>query len=189
MIAGLQRRTIIVLVMAALCCGLAIALGEIFQLSTASESMDLSPLLDIAELQLVGFTIFLQGETLDFERKNVQGGSWRMMAPESAPVSRMKVQQLLDLLTSQQQNKVFPVATEQLQDYGLESPFASVLLRFSDGSSHRLAFGHNNFDQSKVYVQVDGASEVRVLSSAFLEAVNRQAYEWLELEAIAEVAI
>lgn len=187
-ISGLQRRTILILLMASFCGGLAIAYDQFFPTTTAIDSLDLSPLLDIAELQLVSFTIFLQGETLNFERSSM-GNNWRMVTPENAPVSHHQVQQLLGLLGNHQPDKTFSVAAHQLEDYGLESPFASVLLRFSDGSRHHLAFGYSNFDQSKVYVQVNETTEVRVLSPILLEVINRQAADWLELEAIAEVMI
>ena len=185
--AGLQRRTLALLVIAAICGGMAIALGYVWP-STISESADIPPLLSIAEMQLVGFTIFVQGETLNFERQSVRAGaSWRMTTPKSAPVSRMKIQELVSLLTSHQPGKSFEIQPENLADYGLDLPFASVGLRFDDGSTRNLTFGHSNFDQSKVYVRVDNDLEVRVLSSMFLEAVDRQLHEWLEPEVIAEI--
>ena len=112
-----------------------------------------------------------------------------MVAPQTAPVSRVKIQQLISLLTSHRPSKSFEVASENLVDYGLDKPFASVLLQFSDGSERSLSFGHSNYDQSKVYARVDGSEEVRVLSSTFLKAINRELHEWLEIEAIAEIAI
>ncbi|OKH17766.1 DUF4340 domain-containing protein [[Limnothrix rosea] IAM M-220] len=185
---GLQRRTIVCLLTAIFCGGLAIALSHIFPTPVA-ESVDFHPLFSIAEMQLIGFTIFVQGETLDFERQGTLDSSWRMVTPQTAPVSRVKIQHLISLLTSHRPSKSFMVASENLVDYGLDAPFASVILKFNDGSVHRLAFGHNNYDQSKVYARVDGTLEVRVLSSTFLEAVNRELYEWLETEAIAEIVI
>ncbi|AFY38951.1 hypothetical protein Lepto7376_2680 [[Leptolyngbya] sp. PCC 7376] len=185
--AGLQRRTLILLVIAAVCGGFALAFGH-FLSPSVTESVDFPPLLSVAEMQLIGFTIFVQGETLDFERQSVSSdATWRMTTPQSAPVSRIKVQQLISLLTNHQSGKSFAVQAENLAEYGLDNPFASVVLRFNNGSVHNLAFGHSNYDQSKVYVRVDGNLEVRVLSLTFLEAIDRQLHEWLEPETIAEI--
>lgn len=185
---GLQRRTLVCLLTAIFCGGVAIALSHLFPTPVA-ESVDFHPLFSVAEMQLIGFTILVQGETLDFERQGSLDSSWHMVAPQTAPVSRGKIQQLIGLLTSHRPSKSFTVDPKNLADYGLDEPFASVVLKFNDGSVHRLAFGHSNYDQSKVYARVNGTLEVRVLSSIFLEAVNRQLYEWLETEAIAEIAI
>ena len=126
---GLQRRTLVCLLTAIFCGGLAIALSHLFPTPVA-ESVDFHPLFSIAEMQLIGFTILVQGETLEFERRDSPGSSWQMVAPQVAPVSRAKIQQLISLLTSHRPSKSFEVAPEKLADYGLDEPFASVALQF-----------------------------------------------------------
>lgn len=182
----LQRNTLIGLAIALILGGFALMLSQISPSPTV-EATPWQPLFHFSEAQIVGLTIFVQGHMLVFEQEVLLSSHWHMLEPQRTVASSGVVRFLTGLLVNAGGHKSFPVTKTQLADYGLDRPKATVMVRLADNTTHRLNLGVSNYDQTKVYAQVDGELEVWVLPIEFRDAVLRDVQDWFGTTEMADV--
>lgn len=142
--------------------------------------------------QIQSFTIEKNSEMLEFERTEDQLNPWQMKQPENVTASDAAVSFLLDLIAGGKSEKVFSVPTNQLQDYGLDRPFATVNIQLKNNESHQIILGNPNFDNKFLYAQTDPQSnpeeelEVLLVPIDFQYGVERELSEWKQESEIPE---
>jgi hypothetical protein len=143
------------------------------------------PLFDFTEDQIQSLTVTHEDRTLAFERTQQDTQPWHMKAPDNVSASEPAIAFLLNLLVEGKAERSFAIAADQLGDYGLDDPFATVTVTV-DGieAEQRLILGRPNFDEKYLYARKNpsqGASEdveVFLVPIEFKYAVERDYDEW-----------
>ncbi|MFW6296111.1 MAG: DUF4340 domain-containing protein [Halothece sp.] len=141
------------------------------------------------ENEVQSFTVQLKDETLAFERD--ENSKWQMKQPQEIPANEAVVAFLLDLLAKGQANNTFIIPANQRQDYGLDTPLATIKVNLKTGQKHELNLGKQNFDGKSIYAEIDPSNssenvELVLVPVDFQYAVERELVEWIELEESSE---
>jgi Domain of unknown function (DUF4340) len=111
---------------------------------------------------------------------------WLLKSPVSAPASDASVSFLMDLLTKGTSDRIISVSSNQLNEFGLNPPIATIEVQLKNQKTHRLILGKSNFNDRFLYAQAnsshkpDGKTEVLLVSKEFVNAVSRELSEWQE---------
>lgn len=179
----LQQTTLILL-------GTAIVLGSFvyfheIQNATQREAPKTikQPIFSFKDEQVQSVTINLKDQTLEFERVSGQQTNWRMKTPQETLASDASVAFLLNLLVEGKSDRTFPIQSNQLPEYGLDKPSATVTVKLKNQVIHRLILGKPDFNRSFLYAQADPAShlpqqQVLLVPMDFEYGVNRPMAEW-----------
>jgi len=148
------------------------------------------PLFSFAEEDVEALSIEAPLGSLDLEQD--EADTWQLKEPQQAPVNEATVTFLLDLLATEESDRTFSVPVEELADYALANPQATIEIELEDGTRHELVLGDYDFSNESLYAQVDppeisdsdGAEEVevRLIPAAFESAINRPLQDWIQLE-------
>jgi hypothetical protein len=180
----LQRTTLILLASALVLGGFV----YVYEIRGASEREAVKttkePIFTFKEDQIQSLTIYIDEETLEFERVSGQQSSWRMKKPEDVPASDAAVAFLLNLLAEGKSDRSFPIQRNQLQEYGLDKPSATVKVQLKNQQIHWLMLGKPDFNRSFLYAQANPSTQtpplkVLLVPVDFEYAVNRPMSEWL----------
>lgn len=140
------------------------------------------PLFALKEADVTQLTIESKGQTLKLE-KTAKG--WQLLAPKAGAADEGTVTFLLNLLATSTSERTLQVEPAQLKEFGLDKPTATLLLKLKDQKTHQVILGAQTFNQSAVYAQIDPGSasatkksEVVLVPTGFLDAVNRPLSEW-----------
>jgi len=181
----LQRTTLILLL-------LALGLGGfvyLHEVQSANEPQSAVPL----EQQIFAFkgeqvqflSVKTKGQMLLLERVDKSGQpSWLIEAPRQTPASDAAISYLTDLLVQGKSARTIQVPANQLQEYGLAQPQATVEVKLKNQQTHQLILGKPDFNRSFLYAQADppakpaGKVNVLLVSTDFENAVNRPLSEW-----------
>jgi len=179
----LQRTTLILLASALLLGGFV----YVYEIRGASEREAVKttkePIFSFKEDQIQSLTIYIDEETLEFERVSGQQTSWRMKKPEDVPASDAAVAFLLNLLAEGKSDRSFPIQRNQIQEYGLDKPSATVKVQLKNQQIHWLMLGKPDFNRSFLYAQANPSTQtpplkVLLVPIDFDYAVNRPMSEW-----------
>ncbi|MDJ0733205.1 MAG: DUF4340 domain-containing protein [Nostocaceae cyanobacterium] len=143
---------------------------------------------DVQSLKITNknFTIHLE------RNKNADKPKWMMTSPEKTPASDPSVSYLMDLLVQGKRDSTVSVPANQLAEFGLKPPQATINLTLKNQKTHQLIVGNPNFNGSFVYAQIDPAAKlegnvnVLLVSKDFQNAVNRSLSEWKQPETKSE---
>jgi len=146
------------------------------------------PLYDFEEADVQSFTVETPSHSLAFERDDE--GVWQMTEPETSPASDASVSFLLNLLATEESDRILTVPTAELEDFGLESPPVSIDVTLQDETAHQVLLGNFDFNQQSMYALVDPftasteseETDVWLVSASFDTAVNRPVEEWKQTE-------
>ncbi|MCW6035496.1 DUF4340 domain-containing protein [Spirulina subsalsa FACHB-351] len=139
--------------------------------------------IDLKEQDIQEITIEKEGRTLQFERVEAETYNWRMVKPQEEIANDAAIAFLTNLLVEKERDRMFLIAAEEKDTYGLEEPFATLTLKVA-GEDHTLILGRPNFDQKWVYAQINPPSEtpeeleVTLIPIEFRYAVERDLNEW-----------
>lgn len=112
---------------------------------------------------------------------------WQMQVPKTMPANDATVTYLLNLLATSQRDRRFEVTSDQLVDYGLAQPQATVTVTLQDQTVHRLVLGGPNFNDTLLYALVDPPPipeaepitlEAVLIPTTFEYAAGRPLEEW-----------
>lgn len=147
---------------------------------SGEETADSKPLFQFKEADIIKLSVKTKALTLALE-KTAQG--WQIKAPKVGAADDGTVTFLLNQLATGTSSRTLPIKTEQLQEFGLADPIATVDITLKDQKTHQLVLGGQTFDQSSVYARVDPASQstspsVAIVPTGFLDAVNRPLQDW-----------
>lgn len=133
-------------------------------------------------------TIETKGQPLKFERTKDKNKPWQMKQPENIMASDAAVSFLLNLLVERQRDRAITVPVEQIKDYGLEPPVATITVQLANQETHKLILGNPNIEDLYIYAQIDpppqASKEVQVVlvPKEFQYAVERELAEWKQPE-------
>ena len=142
------------------------------------------PIFFFKEDEIQSLKIFIDEETLEFERTKGQPTDWRMKQPKNVLASNAPMSFLLNLLVQGKRERSFAVQPNQLKEYGLDKPLATIKVEMKNQQSHWLILGKPDFNKSFLYAQVDPTPrtpqplEVVLVPIDFEYAVMRPMSEW-----------
>ncbi|MEP0785499.1 DUF4340 domain-containing protein [Coleofasciculus sp. FACHB-129] len=146
--------------------------------------------------QIQALTVKSQEQTLKFERVTQEAvdktsiSQWQMKSPSDVPASDPSVSYLLNLLVDGKSDRTLSIFPNQLQEYGLDKPQATVEVRLNNQQTHQIILGKPNFNSSFLYAQVDPPAqtpqqlEVLLVPIDFEYGVKRPLSEWKAKEAV-----
>jgi hypothetical protein len=183
----LQRTTLILLF-------LAIALGGLvyfYETKSANQSQESQrkqqQIFAFAKEDIQFLTIKKDGKTIEIERNtSSKSPKWLLKSPTSSPASDASVSYLVDLLIQDKINRSLPLGNSQLNEFGLEPPFATIDIKLKNQQIYQLKLGTLDFSSNFLYAQVipsqpiDSKANILLVSKDFINAVNRDISEWQE---------
>mgnify|MGYP006425969485 CR=1 FL=1 len=179
-----MQKTTLFLVLVALALGGYVYFYEIkpqSQEETATESEQ--GLFSFTEEQVQRLMIKREaGDNLEFIRLETSASSWRMKRPEGTPAEESAIVFLLDLLIQESRPKTFEVAADQLEEYGLKNPLATINIELENNEQHQVILGNPTFDENGIYGQINPQdnqqAEIYILPLNFQDAVERPLSAW-----------
>lgn len=125
-------------------------------------------------------TITKPDSKIHLERNSQDNPRWLIKSPITEPANSASVSYLTDLLTTATGEKINlnPDTQPPLNEYGLESPTATIDIELKNQNRHQVILGKPNFNDTLIYAQTDNKQEVFLVSKNFENAVNRQLDEW-----------
>ncbi len=109
---------------------------------------------------------------------------WLLKAPIASPASDASVSYLTDLLVKGEINRAILSPANQLGEFGLDQPLATIDIKLKNQKTHRLILGKPDFNNNFLYAQTDlstkpdGQTNVLLVSKDFQNAVTREISEW-----------
>ncbi len=180
----LQRTTLILLFLA-LGLGGFVYFNEIQNTTQQQEAKAKQQIFSFEAEQVQSFKVKTKEQTLLFERGEKNGKSiWQMLVPTNTLASDASISYLMDLIVKGKINRTIEVAADQLQEYGLAQPQATIEVKLKNQQTHQLILGKPDFNRNFLYAQADPPAKpsenvnVILVSPDFENAVNRQLSEW-----------
>lgn len=134
-------------------------------------------------------TVKNQNYALNLERNNQsERPKWLIKSPISAPANDAIVSYLLDLLVKGEKNSTLSTPANQLGEFGLDQPQATININLKNQQNHQLILGKPDYNKGFLYAQVDpvakpnGNINLLLVSTDFGNAVNRELSEWKQPE-------
>ncbi|ERN40872.1 hypothetical protein KR51_00025830 [Rubidibacter lacunae KORDI 51-2] len=141
---------------------------------------------ETTDLEFVRTQTELDSEETDSEKTDSASTVWSLQQPEAGPASDAAVAYLLDALRRSRGDRVFPTATDALDEYGLSQPAIAVEIGLANGTTHTAYLGDMSFDGRGIYALVDPPADapevdVLLLPIDLFYAVQRPLAEWQQL--------
>lgn len=89
-----------------------------------------------------------------------QGTGWQIVKPVQTRADEKTITSLLNDITLTHSSQTLKPKANQLADYGLATPVASVEFTLKNGKTHTLKIGTADFSGHSVYAQADGSKDV-----------------------------
>ncbi len=180
------QRTTLILILLALGLGGFVYFYEI-QWKTQREDVQekKQQIFSFEENDVQSLTVKTKDNIITLERNNkAEQPKWLMTSPEQTPASDAIVSYLMDLLVKGESDRILSVPANQVTEYGLEQPQATIVITLKNQKTHQLILGKPDFNRRFLYAQADriatpdGNQEVLLVSTDFEKAVNRDLSEW-----------
>lgn len=189
----LQRSTLVLLITA-----IALSGSVLIYESQRTGDADSDVAAQDTEAPLFAFTeadiqeLFIERLDAEILLENTTSG-WLMRAPQKATAEPAAVVYLLDFLTSKPTRRTLTVPADDLAEFGLDDPRATVEIKLANGKTHQLRLGAPEFSGNTLYVQTSAPDAetgdpvtIYTISSGLTSAVNRPAEDWLTVEPTAD---
>ncbi|WP_353932695.1 DUF4340 domain-containing protein [Okeanomitos corallinicola TIOX110] len=125
--------------------------------------------------------------TINIERSDkAEAPKWLLKSPISANANDAIVTYLMDLLVGKGE-KITSTTSNQISEFGLDKPLATIEIKLKNQQSHKLIIGKSNFSNSLLYAQIapgnnsDENMQLFLVSNNFANAVNRELSEWQDV--------
>jgi len=180
------QKTTIILILVALGFGSFVYLSEIQGASQRQEAKERQQQIFLFTADDVqSLTIQTKDRTLFLERSPSNSNpQWLLKSPGSSPASNAAISYLMDLLVSSKRERVITVPLNQLGEYGLDNPQATIEVKLKNQQTHKLILGKPDFNGGLLYAQANPPVksqdnvDVILVSKDFANAVNRELSEW-----------
>ena len=172
----LQRSTGILL-------GVAIALvAAVVTIETTQNSQpdNGDTLYNFAEDDITAFTIHHDSTAMSFIKTD---DTWHMEKPQTALAEPSSVAFLLNIVTSNVIQETFTTTPEQLDEYGLDIPVATLKFKVNE-ESHALFIGEEDFSDTSLYVMTTSPTgsdpvEIHLISKDLENGFERPIDDWI----------
>jgi hypothetical protein len=183
-----MKRTTLILIILALGLGGFVYFHEIKEATQQEEvKEDKQPIFTFAADDVQSLVVNTKDITLNLERSDQsESQKWFIKSPISEPANDAIVSYLLDLLVKGKREKALLVSPNELNEFGLNESPKSIDIKLKNQQTHRLILGKPNFNNSFLYAQADPSNQINdnikvlLVSTDFLNAVNRDLSEWKE---------
>lgn len=106
-----------------------------------------------------------------------EDGVWRLLEPVQDEADDGAVDTLLrDVAEARTQRRL--EKAEDLSPYGLANPQARIVVGLTEGESHELALGSEDFTHSKNYAASDRTGQVFLLPKSVLSDASKKLFDW-----------
>ncbi|NJM73253.1 MAG: DUF4340 domain-containing protein [Scytonema sp. RU_4_4] len=179
------QRTTLILILLALGLGGFVYFHEIKRAPQQEEIKQKEQIFTFKEDDVQSLTVKTQNLTLNLERNDKSDEpKWLMKSPEVAPASNAIVGYLINLLVEGKSERIVSISANQLAEFGLDQPQATIDVKLKNQKTHQLILGKPDFNRRFLYAQADpavktgGNTGVLLVSTDFENAVNRELSEW-----------
>lgn len=137
------------------------------------------------EGQIQALTLNTAGQALVFEKD--KSNVWQMRSPEQAIANAASVAYLANLLATGMSDRTLTIPASDKANFGLQTPLATLEIKLADQTTHTLALGAKNFNQTALYALVDSPVaapntakdlSLSLVSPDFENAVSRSLSDW-----------
>ncbi|MBW4634581.1 MAG: DUF4340 domain-containing protein [Iphinoe sp. HA4291-MV1] len=180
----LQRTTLILILLALGLVGF-VYFHEIKGAPQREEIKQKQQIFSFKEDDIQSLTVKTQNLTLNLERSDKSDEpKWLMKSPEVAPASNAIVGYLINLLVEGKSKRIISISANQLAEFGLDQPQATIDVKLKNQKTHQLILGKPDFNRRFLYAQADPPAKpgentvVLLVSTDFENAVNRELSEW-----------
>lgn len=111
---------------------------------------------------------------LEFRKEN---DVWKMVKPLQSPASDAEVSSLLSSLESLRAERFIDDPAEDLKQYGLEEPFASIELVLEKGLRQRFNIGKT---EEETYCRVEGSPTIATIGDTLDSSLEKKMEDWRE---------
>ena len=108
---------------------------------------------------------------------------WALKAPLEAPADKTSVESLVRDLGTARIERTFVEVGAGAEEYGLSEPRLKLTVEAGD-ESRVLSVGSDDFTKSKVYVQIEGESQVHVVSDRLFTATDKKLMDWRDKKVV-----
>jgi Domain of unknown function (DUF4340) len=180
------QRTTLILILLALGLGGFVYFYEVRGASQREEvKQKQQQIFNFAAEDVQSLTINKNNAIINLERNaSPQPPKWLLKSPVSSPANDASVSYLIDLLVKGVQNRTISTSANQLGEFGLDKPLATIEIKLKNQKNHRLNLGQPDFNRRFLYASIDpstqpnGQVNVSLISTDFENAVNRKESEW-----------
>lgn len=180
----LKKSTWVVVAIAILLGG-GIALNE-FEFAPQREAKQAKEqkLFEFTEEEINNITIETKPYTIKLKQVKDKNYKWQIEQPKNVPAEDAIVSFLLDLLVDGKSERILNIVSQDLKEYGLEPPFATIKIELVEQTKHQINLGKTEFSEKFVYALKDSEGheskqlEVLLVPIEFKYAVERDLEEW-----------
>lgn len=177
-----MQKTTLILVLIAFGLGGYVYFYEMKSTSQQEVANSQQNLFSFQEDQVQRLMIEKEKQTLEFIRLETSETSWRMKRPEGSPAKESAIVFLLDLLISESSSRTFEINRDQLEEYGLKKPLATIEIELDNKTKHRVILGKITLNDQQIYARIDPNKnqtiDVHIIPIDFQYAVDRSLSEW-----------
>jgi len=181
-------RTTLILILLALVSGIFVYFYEIKGAPVREEVKEKKQqIFSFAADDVQSLTVKTENVTLNLERNNNAGDTkWLIKSPLAVPANDPIVSYLMDLLVKGKSDRTLSIPPNQLADFGLNPPQATININLKNQKTQQLTLGKPDFNRHFLYAQIDptptpdGNVNVLLVSTDFENAVKRELSEWQE---------
>ncbi|MBD2502578.1 DUF4340 domain-containing protein [Anabaena azotica] len=118
---------------------------------------------------------------------------WLLKSPVSEPANDAIVSYLMDLLVKGKSDRTLSTPANQIAEFGLDQPQATININLKNQKTHQLILGKPDFNGRFIYAQADPSNQpngnvnVLLVSTDFANAVNRELSEWKQPVALDKI--
>jgi len=179
----LQPTTIVLFFLALTMSGV-VYFREIYGKTTKPEIQTQQQIFNFKADDVQALTVKINAKTLFIQRAEKSSKyKWMLKSPAVGPASDASVSYLMTLLLGKS-DRVLTVAANQLPEYGLQPPQATIEIKLKNQQNHQLILGKHDFNHRFLYALADQATNpsgkinILLVPTSFQNAVNRQLPEW-----------
>ncbi|MEM1239020.1 MAG: DUF4340 domain-containing protein [Cyanobacteria bacterium P01_H01_bin.26] len=137
-------------------------------------------LYSFTESDVTAFTINRDNTAMSFIKTD---DTWHMEKPRTALADPSAVAFLLNIITSNAIEETFTTTPEQLDEYGLDTPVATLELTVEE-ESHALFIGEEDFSDTSLYVMTANPTEsdpveIHLISKDLENGFERPVNDWI----------
>src|ERR1700733_6842447 len=148
----------------------------------ATQDEGIKPAFMIKQEDINEITITRASGTIVFDLK---GDSWYISKPITARADQTVMGDLTNTLTILPQDRTLKATPNDLVTYGLTKPAMTVDFKLQNGTTHKVLVGTKDFSGTEVYAQMDGSSDVVLLSNIILGSSDKPLQEFIDHMALA----
>lgn len=142
-------------------------------------------LFDFNKSEIVGLTINKvidnKSQVIILARENQKTSLWQMQQPENSPANDAVVDFLVGLLVETRIKTPLMVTPNQLIEYGLNLPLATIEIKLKNQQTFKLILGKQTFDKGSLYASKDEGNKTKqvvIVPLNFQNAIDRPLSEW-----------